>query len=377
MVALELEGLEKKWPAMNVRVDLEVEPGNLLALAGPSGCGKSTVLRMIAGLCPPDAGTVRIGGKDVTGLSPREREVGMVFQDYALFPHMDVLSNVAYGFSIRGIPRKTREALALDILESVGMRSFSRRSPHELSGGERQRVALARTIAARPRVVLFDEPLSSLDSALRKHLRAEIREQQKRYGLTAIYVTHDLEEALAMADKVAIMDNGSILQCSTPKELWSKPANARVARFLGNGSCLPVLHFEESEENLVAITATGRFPLQPDAARLLQSRGSWGQSTGTAGIHELCIFFERTQAQPLPSGQPGLSSTKNSNGLFSAICIGADFTGDAIDCVMKAGSTSFPLRLSPEIAPEPGDHVRFSVKRDKVQIIPVGQHESS
>jgi iron(III) transport system ATP-binding protein len=372
MVALELESLAKAWPAVQIRVDLKVEPGSLVALAGPSGCGKSTVLRMIAGLCPPDSGKVSIGGKDVTTLSPRDREVGMVFQDYALFPHLDVLSNVAYGLTVRGIARKIREALALEILESVGMGSFPRRRTNELSGGERQRVALARTIAIRPRVVLFDEPLSSLDSSMRKHLRAEIREQQKRFGLTAIYVTHDLEEALAIADKVAVMDNGSILQYSTPQDLWSKPANMTVASFLGSGPCLPILNFEAAGKDLVAITATGRFSLEPDEVRLFRTGESWGQSSGTNLGPDLCIFFERTQAQPFPSGQSAHSSLQNDHGYFSALCLGTDFAGDSVDCHMKAGQTSFSLRLPPELVLGPGDHFHFRVNRDKVRIIPAG-----
>ncbi|MGD9938196.1 MAG: ABC transporter ATP-binding protein [Clostridia bacterium] len=402
MVALELEGLTKRWPGITVQVDLQVEPGSLVALAGPSGCGKSTVLRMIAGLCPPDSGRVIIGQDDVSALSPRDREVGMVFQDYALFPHLDVVSNVAYGLTIRGIPRKTRETLARDILESVGMLSFAKRWPHELSGGEQQRVALARTIATRPRVVLFDEPLSSLDSSLRKHLRTEIRSQQKRFGLTAIYVTHDLEEAMAMADKVAVMDNGAILQFSTAKELWNKPASAIVARFLGSGPCLPILHVEASGEKLVAMTSTGRFPLQSSTTGSLRFRESRGQSpvaaknimvTGTdlavlssteyaatpellseipSTIPEVCIFFERSQAQPIPPGLSGQLDVQDNDGYFSAKCIGTDFAGDTVDCLMSAEQTSFPLRLPLELAPEPGDHVRFRVKSEKIRIIPAG-----
>ncbi|OHD76255.1 MAG: hypothetical protein A3J97_07725 [Spirochaetes bacterium RIFOXYC1_FULL_54_7] len=376
MVALELEGLTKEWPAMKIRVDLKVEAGSLMALAGPSGCGKSTVLRMIAGLCHPDSGLVRIGGNNVTALSPRDREVGMVFQDYALFPHLDVLSNVAYGLTIRGVPRKTREAQAIDILESVGMHSFSKRRPHELSGGERQRVALARTIATRPRVVLFDEPLSSLDTVLRKHLRSEISTHQKRFGLTAIYVTHDLEEAMAMADNIAVMDGGSILQCTTPIELWSKPASEAVARFLGNGPCLPILRFESSGKELVAITATGRFGFQAGIVR------SWGQSiehlmdiessatTLSPNMANACIFFERTLARPVSYEEFIHLNLQCGYGLFSATCIRTDFAGDAIDCLMEAGQKNISLRLAPENAPAQGEHVHFIVKTEKIRIVP-------
>lgn len=357
MVALELEGLTKEWPEMKVRVDLKVEPGNFVALAGPSGCGKSTVLRMIAGLCSPDSGKVRIGGNDVTALSPRDREVGMVFQDYALFPHLDVLSNVAYGLSIRGVPRKTREALSLDILDSVGMRSFAKRRPHELSGGERQRVALARTIATRPRVVLFDEPLSSLDSALRKQLRTEIREQQRRFGLTAIYVTHDLEEALAIADKVAVMEKGEILQCAPPRELWLNPESVAVARFLASGPCIPVSKFESSGTTLIAITDSGRFGIP---GKDLQSR---------LQPPKAFLFFERTAARPVTQAEALQIRVQDGFGLFTATCIRTDFAGDVVDCLLQCGQEMIPLRLSIEKTPVPGEQVQFMVDAEKIHII--------
>ncbi len=234
----------KKWPSLHIDASLTVDSGSMLAVVGHSGCGKSTLLRMIAGLLPADMGTILLDGIDVQKLSPRERGIGMVFQDHALFPHLNVQKNVEYGLVCQGIKKNMRSKIALDMLESMDLGGFGKRSVTGLSGGEKQRVALARTLAAKPRIVLFDEPLSSLDSGLRKRLRAEIRDTQRNFGLTAIYVTHDLEEALAIADSVAIMDRGRILQSAPPRELWENPANARVARFLGNGVVLPLGAFE-------------------------------------------------------------------------------------------------------------------------------------
>jgi len=324
-----------------------------------------------------------IDGKDVTALSPRNREVGMVFQDYALFPHLDVLANVAYGLAVRGTSRKKREALALEILDSVGMSGFTKRRPHELSGGERQRVALARTMATKPRVVLFDEPLSSLDTVLRKHLRAEIRGHQKHFGLTAIYVTHDLEEAMAMADKVAVMDNGSILQCTTPRDLWSMPANEAVARFLGSGPCLPILRYESSEGQQVAITATGRFAVEDKTIR--SSRQGLAQfkaidakvakapdDLSLMAVPKANVFFERTAARPVSHLEARQVRIQDGLGLFSAICVRNDFAGDAVDCLLKVDQKNISLRLAPESAPGPGEQVQFIVKAEKIQIITAG-----
>jgi ABC-type Fe3+/spermidine/putrescine transport system ATPase subunit len=374
MVALELQELTKAWTSIRIQVDLTVEPGNLLALAGPSGCGKSTVLRMIAGLCTPDSGRVMIDGIDVTALSPKDREVGMVFQDYALFPHLDVLANVAYGLTVRGIPKKKRESLALDLLASVGMGSFSKRRPSELSGGERQRIALARTLATRPRVVLFDEPLSSLDTVLRKHLRLEIRELQKKAGLTALYVTHDLEEAMTMADQVAVMENGSILQCAPPRELWLKPSSAAVARFLGSGPCLPVLGFERSEKAMIAITEAGRFGIPHELMQANQGKGqSQGQSVAPLNDEGLPptahIFFERTAAKALTQEEARQVCVQDGYGLFSASCERTDFAGDVVDCMMRTGHEIIPLRLPPERAPVPGEMLQFRVATEKVHLI--------
>ncbi|MDP9412166.1 MAG: ABC transporter ATP-binding protein [Actinomycetota bacterium] len=219
-------------------LDLEVGSGEILALLGPSGCGKTTTLRLIAGFETPDAGTVEVGGKIVAGagtrIPPEKRRVGMVFQDYALFPHLSVAQNVAYGLP-NGKKRKARveEVLALAHLEGLG-----ERMPHELSGGQQQRVALARALAPEPAVVLLDEPFSNLDAALRTRVRIEMREILTDAGATAVFVTHDQEEALSLADEVAVMMNGTIAQKAAPEDLYHSPASREVAKFVGEANFL-------------------------------------------------------------------------------------------------------------------------------------------
>lgn len=202
----EAEGLVKKWPMASVELSLTMAKGEAIALLGPSGCGKSTVLRMIAGLERPDAGTLRLGGRDIGGLSPSRRGVGLVFQDHALFPHLSVEDNIGYGLRCRGRSRVESRRIAGEWLERVSMASFGKRRIDGLSGGERQRVALVRTLAVEPDLVLFDEPLSALDTALRVRLREELRSRQRELGYTAIYVTHDQAEAEALSDRVVRMD---------------------------------------------------------------------------------------------------------------------------------------------------------------------------
>jgi len=203
---LDVRDLRKRWPARSVAASFSLEKGSSLALLGPSGCGKSTVLRMIAGLVTPDSGSVSLDGEDITRARAGLRGVGMVFQDYALFPHLSVEDNIGYGPVSFGATRREGRAIAAKWLERFGLEGFAKRKVDSLSGGERQRVALARTLAVRPRLVLFDEPLSALDTELRERLRGELRERQKSLGYTAIYVTHDEAEAAFLADAVLRMD---------------------------------------------------------------------------------------------------------------------------------------------------------------------------
>jgi iron(III) transport system ATP-binding protein len=220
-------------------VSIDIARGNLVTLLGPSGCGKTTTLRMIAGLELPTSGRILIAGKDVTLLPPNERDVSMVFQSYALFPHMTVLENVGYGLAASDLNRKAQIAKAREGLHLVGLDSYGDRLPSELSGGQQQRVACARALVLEPQVLLFDEPLSNLDAKLRRRMREDIRELQLSLGLTSVYVTHDQEEALAVSDRIIVMNKGRVAQVGTPLELYGTPRDSFVADFIGGANLIP------------------------------------------------------------------------------------------------------------------------------------------
>ncbi|MGY4967197.1 ABC transporter ATP-binding protein [Streptomyces sp. 900105245] len=238
---VEFRGLRRAFGATVALdgLDLTVRPGEFLALLGPSGCGKTTALRMLAGFEHPDSGAVLVDGEDVTRVPAHRRDAGMVFQSYSLFPHLDAVDNVAFGLRMRKVRTAERRARAAELLELVGLGDKGARYPHQLSGGQQQRIALARALALRPRVLLLDEPLSALDAKVRLTLREEIRRLQQELGITTLFVTHDQEEALSVADRVAVMRAGRLEQCAGPAELYGRPATAFVAEFVGTMSRLP------------------------------------------------------------------------------------------------------------------------------------------
>jgi len=243
MPLLTLQNISKRFastPAVT-SISMEVERGEFFGLLGPSGCGKTTTLRMIAGLEKPDSGTINFDGRDITTLTPEARGFGMVFQNYALFPHLNVFENVAFGLRARHKPKSEiaeRVALALDLVQLPG---YEKRNVGELSGGQQQRIAIARAIAIEPALLLFDEPLSNLDVTLREETRGELRQLVGRLGLTAVYVTHDQEEAFALCDRIGVMSEGRIAQTGTPRELYEHPAEVSVARFLGRNNLIRVM----------------------------------------------------------------------------------------------------------------------------------------
>jgi len=236
MAAVELSELVKEYPN-GVRgvdtVDLAIEDGEFFALLGPSGCGKTTLLRTLAGLEAATEGRIDIGGRDVTTMAPGERDVAMVFQDYALFPHMTVTENIAYPLRIQKVPRAERETRAMDTAGPLSLEALMDRRPAQLSGGQQQRVALARAMACHPQVFLFDEPLSNLDARLRLEARTFLKQLQRRLGVTTVFVTHDQAEALAMSDRMAVMEAGRIRQVGTPRDVFQRPASLFVANFIG------------------------------------------------------------------------------------------------------------------------------------------------
>jgi iron(III) transport system ATP-binding protein len=235
MISIRIQKLTKRFGAVTALHDLDlvIEPGELFFLLGPSGCGKTTLLRCLAGFYIPDSGRILFGDEDVTRLAPHKRNTGMMFQSYALWPHLSVAQNVAFGLEERKVPRPEITRRVGEALESVRMGAYADRRPNQLSGGQQQRVALARALVIRPRCLLLDEPLSNLDAKLRLEMRTEIRRVSKEFKLTTVYVTHDQKEALSVSDRMAILEGGRILQVGTPFEIYRRPARRSVADFIG------------------------------------------------------------------------------------------------------------------------------------------------
>lgn len=254
-------------------INLEIEAGKLVTLLGPSGCGKTTTLRMIAGLEMATRGSIYIGDRDVTLLPATDRDVSMVFQSYALFPHMTVMENVSYGLGFSGFDKTETKDRAAQGLDLVGLKGYGDRLPSELSGGQQQRVAVARALVLEPQVLLFDEPLSNLDAKLRRQVREEIREIQQNLGLTVVYVTHDQEEALAVSDEIVVMRNAGIAQIGSPRDLYDAPADRFVADFIGEANIIPC-----------QITSVSGDTASIDVAGFMHALPARGLSTGPASL---------------------------------------------------------------------------------------------
>jgi spermidine/putrescine transport system ATP-binding protein len=259
--AIELESVVKRFGGANAvdGVSLSIADGEFFSLLGPSGCGKTTTLRMIAGFVEPDEGRIFLHGKDVTSVPPNKRPVNLVFQQYALFPHMTVYDNVAFGLSVKRVPRREHGSRVDDILRVVALEGYEKRRPRQLSGGQQQRVALARALVNRPAALLLDEPLGALDVKLRRHMQLELKRIQHELGTTFVYVTHDQEEALAMSDRIAVMNGGLVEQVGTPREIYETPASDFVADFVGT---VNVLDLEG-----------GRESVRPERIRILHEGG--------------------------------------------------------------------------------------------------------
>ncbi len=266
MAGLILEGISKRYRDLVALqpTDLRVEHGTLLTLLGPSGCGKTTTLRIIAGFTEPDHGRVLIDGADLTHAPPRLRNVGVVFQDYALFPHLSVAENIAFGLRERGAARAHIAARTREMLALVRLDGLEQRYPAQLSGGQQQRVALARALAHPPRLLLMDEPFSALDASLREDLRAELRRIQQQLGITTVFITHDRQEAMALSDSIGVMRGGRILQRGTPRELYMRPASREVAEFLGPVNVLDVTAHRAAQRPLVLQTAAAQIGVRPE-----------------------------------------------------------------------------------------------------------------
>ncbi|WP_337869767.1 ABC transporter ATP-binding protein [Meiothermus sp.] len=340
---LRVQGLTKRFhpdfPPVVEDVGFTVEQGEVFALLGPSGCGKTTTLRLIAGFEQPNSGQIWLEGREITRLPPEERGIGFVFQDYALFPHLSVFENVAFG--LRRLRGPARQARVLEVLGLVGLNVFKDRKPGELSGGQQQRVALARAIAPGPKLVLLDEPFSSLDAALRQSTRDEVRALLKQAGIGAILVTHDQEEALSIADRLAVMRSGQLEQIGTPEEVYHHPRTPFVAQFLGRTNLIP-----GEARGLEAETPLGRILLSEEA------QGAVLLSLRPEGL---------SLAAPL--GHLGISAKQ-----LEGTVLAREFKGHDMTYRVQLGSRELIVQESPESRFYPGDKVRVLVRAKAVVV---------
>ncbi len=273
-VSVEFENIVKSYGDVQAvdGISFKINKGKLVTILGPSGCGKTTTLRMIAGLELPTKGTVSIGGNDVTRLTATNRNVSMVFQSYALFPHMKVIENVSFGLTVTGTKKDVAYKKGEKALKTVGLEGFGERLPSELSGGQQQRVAVARALVLEPEVLLFDEPLSNLDAKLRRHMREEIRALQQKLNLTAVYVTHDQEEAMAVSDHIIVMKNAVIAQEGTPHDLYERPKNKFVASFIGEANLVEVDLVKQGDSYQVTLDNIVKYVKQ---SNLIEGETTW------------------------------------------------------------------------------------------------------
>ncbi len=318
MIEITIDNLAKRFGKVHALagVSLKIAPGEFFFLLGPSGCGKTTLLRLLAGFLEPDGGAIRFGERRIDNVPAHKRNTGMVFQNYALWPHMSVFRNVAYGLDVRRVPAEEKARRVSEILGLVRMSGYEERLPGELSGGQQQRVALARALVIDPDVVLLDEPLSNLDAKLRSDMRAEIRRIHDRTGRTFVYVTHDQKEALSMADRIAVMNEGRIEQVGAPEEVYTSPANLFVAKFLGGAnvvsgrvkSCSDGLAFVETPAGTLAARIGSRLLVAGDAAvialrpELIHAAATGEANAVDAELSERMYLGEIIQYQLLASG---------------------------------------------------------------------------
>lgn len=338
--AVELTGVTKRFGehAAVDRLDLTIEPGEFIAFLGPSGCGKTTTLRMIAGFEQPDEGEIRISGESVRGVPPHKRQVNTVFQNYALFPHMNVAENVAYGLHQRRTPKAEIRERVAEALDMVQMRSFADRKPGQMSGGQQQRVALARALVNRPAVLLLDEPLGALDRQLREEMQIELKLLQSRLGTTFVFVTHDQHEALSMGDRIAIMRDGRIEQLDTADVVYARPASAFVAGFVG-------------QQNFLTGTADADGVVHAGPMRLRSSRTDHGSDAIPAGPVRAAIRPEYVSLAPAGSAPPPEGSENSVSGRLAAVVHLGETMQYVIEIPTGDGVTSLLSRVPTPTAP--------------------------
>ena len=337
-------------------VTLDVAPGEFLTLLGPSGCGKTTILRIIAGFEMPDEGRVAFGGQDVTQLSANRRGIGFVFQNYALFPHLSVAENVAYGLEVRAHSKPAIAHAVAEVLALVGLAGYERQFPAQMSGGEQQRVALARAIVIRPRVLMFDEPLSNLDARLHVQMRDEIRALQKRLAITAIYVTHDQEEAMAVSDRIVVMNAGAVVETGSAEALYHRPATRFVAEFIGRANLV--------DARVMAGTAA-QLEIEALGQRLTVAAGAQPAAAGSRWL-----LLLRPEALVLaPAAQTGPTADQATE----ATVTGRTFLGEKIEYLLDCAGTTLQVvrpSLGGERAFVPGERVQLRVAAGAGTLVP-------
>ncbi len=343
MSRLKLSGLTRRYGSFTAvdNLDLDVDDGAFVTLLGPSGCGKTTTLRMVAGFIPPDRGTIRFDDRDMTAVPPHLRNTAMVFQSYALFPHMTVAENVAFGLKMRKIPAAEQKARIAEALALVSLGGLEARRPGQLSGGQQQRVALARAIVTRPDILLFDEPLSNLDAKLRDRVRIEIRELQQRLAITTLYVTHDQAEALAISDLVVVMNAGRIEQMGAPAEIYRAPRSAFVADFLGAANIVSGRSLGDGAVD----TPVGRFTL--------------ADRTQAAG-NPVTLSWRPEDMKPAGNDVANIRDAA----IRSLV-----FQGQHVELLLDVGGQTLRAQVDGETDLRQGERISFAVAPDRIRIV--------
>lgn len=342
MPSLDIRELEYRSGDFALHVDLGLEAGEYGLIVGPSGSGKSTLLRLVAGLLEASSGSIELGGRELRGLAPEERRVGLVFQDYALFPHLSARGNIEYGLKLAGLGRSERRKASQALGSAFHIGELLDRLPSALSGGEQQRVALARSLAAKPDLLLLDEPLSSLDPSLRRELRAEIKERVTDAGVMALQVSHDLEEALAMADRLFVMDAGRIVEAGRPENIWERPRTAFAARLVGRGPVLQVEAFESLGTVLLARTAEGAFPL-----------GIGSREGSRKG--PLSLLLPSDRLEPIKAGTVPASGEH----ILQGQVLGSSYAGATRRIGLQGKGGRFEVSVGAEHCPQAGETMAF------------------
>lgn len=350
MITVQLDNVTKSYGdnPPTVAMDLTIGAGEFFTLLGPSGCGKSTMLRMIAGFLQPSSGVIRFGEREVTDTPPHKRDTGMVFQNYALFPHMTVAQNVAYGLGIRKVAKADRAARIEKALAQVGLAGYGSRRIDQLSGGQQQRVALARAVVIAPSVLLLDEPLSNLDAKLREETRLQIRQVQREAGITGIYVTHDQAEAMAMSDRIAVLEAGKVHQIAAPREIYHRPATAFVARFIGNSNVL----------SATVLSVNGGVRLRLDGGGVLDVPASPNVKAVAGTGVQVSIRPEQ------------LSFGNAEEGILAGVVKSLEFTGASLNYEVECGPETLTVTVSDSVdAPREGDSVHLVCGPNKAWMV--------